>query len=201
MTHSSAPVRDTTGTPRTPLIRRLLAVGLTLALLVLAAQVNKLPGKVSTNHDITRLAVGQTGDLGTAQITVTDVKLAGQVLKGEYTDTPSRTRGMYVVVTVRVRQPGPKKIRTDLHAIGGGRTFNSSNRPAADPSFESETSALFEVPRENLPGLKVTLVESSLILAFDKQLEVDLGLDAARIALLRTDEVPRVPDTARLRGL
>lgn len=187
--------------PRPPLLRRLLAAAMTLLLLVLAAEVNQLPEKLSRNHDVTRIAVGQPGHLGTAEITVTEVKLAKQVMDGAYARTASRSSGTWVVLTVVVRQRGPKVMRAEAHASGGGRTFNATERLSADPSFETQTVTAFEVPDENLPGLKATINESSLILGFDEQLEVDLGLDAARIEQQRSAKVLRLSDEPKVRAL
>lgn len=192
-------------TPRS-LVQRLFALVLTVALLVLASQVNKLPGKLTSHYDSTKLAVGQTGTLGTARVLITDVRLAQQVRRDSSGDGASRTTGTFVLVTIRAAQPGPEKFLGSVRAIGGGRTFNTSTTISADPSFESETVVPFEVPDENLPALKVTINPSGLILAYDEQLEFDLGLDARRIDELRTDqqrtnEVPTVPILPTVRGL
>lgn len=189
-------------TARPTFLRRVLALVLTVVLLVVAAQLNKLPDKLSRSHETTVVAMGQPGRIETAELTLTEVRLTKR-LQTSSSDV-QRTRGTFVVITGTLRQPGPETARVTTLLTGGGRTFRTSSSSfRADPSFEETTTLAFEVPTENLAGLKATSSPSSLILGYDEQLEFDLGLDQARIeAMLDRDAAGiELPSTSAVRGI
>lgn len=202
MTPAQGPVGGVRAVARPRPFRRLCALALTLALLVLASQINKLPEKLSSNYDTVALRVGQLGTLDTAEITITEVALTKQV----QTSGPKvrGTTGTFVLLTGTITQPGPKKALTTTVLSSGGRTFRSSSVfLRADPGFEETNTIAFEVPTENLPGLTAKISPSGLVLGYDQELAVDLGLNPARIATLldRGRTGLKLPEQSEVRGL
>jgi len=178
--------------------RRLVTTAVAVALLVAGSLLLRvLPDDedlVAEPH-VVEAEVGDTVDLRESRVSVERVSGSTEVDDGEVQVSPGRWVLVEYVVTASHTNTHPALVET---TDDEGRLWNQTGRgqvscTAGPPGVPVACSALFEVPADAVPTLRLRLASTSDP-RFDVLAEIDLGLTADDAAAYASAEPLVVPD-------
>jgi hypothetical protein len=130
----------------------------------------------------TRVRIGQVSGIYGSTMVVNSFTI-GQVL---YLDDrfQSRTGVLYLAINVTIASPkGGASILWDVSGRSGTRTFATGTQVRVpQPGFTKTMDVIFELDGADLPGFQLVVLDRELIYAHDRQVTVDLDLDARKAA-------------------